>query len=290
MASSLDKLVKGLGKDDFKNLDLMLGRKIKEQRELLKQKGVYPYEYMDGFERFEETSLPPKEKFFSKLSNENISDTDYERAWNVWNTFNMKTMRNYHDVYLITDVLLLADVMENFRKVCRTNYGLDPMWYYTAPGLAWDAALKLTGVELDLISDPDMYLFIEKGIRGGISTITKRYVKANNKYIELSKNLTRLERFKKWMGKNLSNLSTVIISMLNMIITIITGTKLVVGCDDEERSTYLPYMDANNLYGWAMHDGQNAQIFSHLCGLILSVEFHDILEKYRVVFRRFPCK
>ncbi|CAB4006917.1 Hypothetical predicted protein, partial [Paramuricea clavata] len=90
MASSLDKLVKGLGKDDFKNLDLMLGRNTKEQRELLKQKGVYPYEYMDGFERLKETSLPPKEKFFSRLNNENISDTDYERA---------------------------SDVMENFRKV-----------------------------------------------------------------------------------------------------------------------------------------------------------------------------
>ncbi|CAB3978450.1 Hypothetical predicted protein [Paramuricea clavata] len=148
---------------------------------------------MNGFERLEETSLPPKEKFFS----ENISDTDYESALNVWNTFNMKTMRNYHDVYLITDIFLLTDVMENFRKVCKTNYGLDPMWYYTAPGLAWDAALKLTGVELDLISDPDMYLFIEKGFRGGMSTITKRYASADNKHIELSKNLTRLERFKK---------------------------------------------------------------------------------------------
>ncbi|CAB4032813.1 DNA polymerase [Paramuricea clavata] len=123
-----------------------------------------------------------KEKFFSKLSNENISDTDYERACTVWNTFNMKTMRNYHDLYLNTDVLLLADVMENFRKVCKTNYGLDPMWYYTAPGLAWDVALKLTGVELDLISDPDMYLFIEKGIRGGISTITKSLLHRIRRY------------------------------------------------------------------------------------------------------------
>ena len=95
----------------------------------------------------------------------------------------MKTMRDYHNLYLKTDVLLLADVMENFRKICRTNYGLDPLWYYTAPGLAWDACLKITGVELDLISDPDMYLLIEKGIRGGISTITKRYAVANNKYM-----------------------------------------------------------------------------------------------------------
>ena len=183
MASSLDKLTKGLGKDDFKNLDLMTAHYTREQQEMLKQKGIYPYEYMNEFSKLGETSLPPKSKFFSSLTNENISDTDYKRAQDVWNTFNMKTMRDYHDLYLKTDVLLLADVMENFRKVCRTNYGLDPLWYYTAPGLAWDASLKLTRVELELISDPDMYLFIERGIRGGISTITKRHAIANNKYM-----------------------------------------------------------------------------------------------------------
>jgi hypothetical protein len=144
----------------------------KEQKELLKQKGVYPYEYMDGFDKLGKASLPPKSKFFSKLNNEDISDADYERAQNVWDVFGMKTMRDYHNLYLKTDVLHLADVMENLRKVCKTNYGLDPMWYYTAPGLAWDAALKLTEVELELIYDPDMYLFIEKGIRGGIQTIS----------------------------------------------------------------------------------------------------------------------
>ncbi|CAB4008822.1 uncharacterized transposon-derived, partial [Paramuricea clavata] len=99
MASSLDKLTKGL-----------------EQRKILKQKGVYPYEYMDGFNRLGETSLPPKSKFFSSLTGESINDTDYRRAQNVWNTFDMKTMRDYHDLYLKTDVLLLADIMENFRK------------------------------------------------------------------------------------------------------------------------------------------------------------------------------
>jgi hypothetical protein len=185
MASSLDKLTKGLGKDDFENLDLMTSHYTTEQREILKQKGVYPYEHMNGLDRLEETSLPPKSRFFSSLTNEDISDTDYERAQNAWNTFGMKTMRNYHDLYLKTDVLLLTDIMENFRKVCRANYGLDPLWYYTAPGLAWDAILKLTKVELELISDPDMYLFIERGIRGGISTITKRHAIANNKYISL---------------------------------------------------------------------------------------------------------
>ena len=182
MASSLDKLVKGLGKDDFRNLDLSTCHP-KEQKGLLKQKGVYPYEYMDGFDKLGKASLPPKSKFFSKLNNEDISDADYERAQNVWDVFGMKTMRDYHDLYLKTDVLHLADVMENLRKVCKTNYGLDPMWYYTAPGLAWDAALKLTKVELELISEPGMYLFIEKGIRGGNSTITKRHAIANNKYI-----------------------------------------------------------------------------------------------------------
>jgi hypothetical protein len=141
------------------------------------------YEYMNEFNKLGETSLPPKSKFFSSLTNENISDADYKRAQDVWNTFNMKTMRDYHDLYLKTDVLLLADVMENFRKVCRTNYGLDPLWYYTAPGLAWDAVLKLTKVETELISDPDMYLLIERGIRGGISTIIKRHATANNKYM-----------------------------------------------------------------------------------------------------------
>jgi hypothetical protein len=156
MASSLDKLVEGLGKDDFRNLDLMSTCHTEEQKELLKQKGVYPYEYMDGFDKLGKASLPPKSKLFSKQNNEDISDADYQRAQNVWNVFGMKTMRDYHDLYLKTDVLLLADVMENFRKVCKTNYGLDPMWYYTAPGLALDAALKLTKVELELISDPDM--------------------------------------------------------------------------------------------------------------------------------------
>jgi hypothetical protein len=117
---------------------------------------------VDGFDKLGKTSLPPKSKFFSKLNNEDISDADYKRALNVWNVFDMKTMKDYHDLYLKTDVLLLADVMENFRKVYKANYGLVPLWYYTAPGLAWDAALKLTEVELELISHPDMYLFTEK--------------------------------------------------------------------------------------------------------------------------------
>jgi hypothetical protein len=245
MASSLDKLTKGLGKDDFENLDLMTSHYTTEQREILKKKGVYPYEYMNGFDRLEETSLPPKSKFFSSLTNEDISDTDYKRAQNAWNNFGMKTMRDYHDLYLKTDVLLLADVIENFRKVCRANYGLDPMWYYTAPGLAWDACLKLTEVELDLISDPNMYLLVERGIRGGISTITKRHAIANNKY------------------------------MTNY--------------DPKKESKYLPYLDANNLYGWAMsqplpikdfkwmNDNELEKWTEHSCILEVDLEYPDDL-------------
>ena len=96
----------------------------------------------------------------------------------------MKNMRDYHNLYLKTDVLLLGDVFENFRKVCKKNYGLDPAWYFTSPGLAWDAMLKITEVELELLSDPNMYLMVKNSIRGGISTITKRYAKANNPYMK----------------------------------------------------------------------------------------------------------
>ena len=138
---------------------------------------------MDSLSKFQDTELPPKELFYSELNHSHISDEDYEHAIKVWNLLQMKTMRDYHDLYLKTDVLLLADVFENFRGVCIENYKLDPAWYYTAPGFAWDACLNKTKVELKLLTDVDMLLMIEKGIRGGVSAITKRYAKANNSYM-----------------------------------------------------------------------------------------------------------
>ena len=144
-----------------------------EQFDLVRRKGVYPYDYMDDLSKFQDTELRPKELFYSELNHSQISDEDYEHAIKIWNLFQMKTMRDYHDLYLKTDVLLLAYVFENFRSVCIENYKLDPAWYYTAPGLAWDACLKKTKVELELLKDVDMLLMIEKGIRGGVSTITK---------------------------------------------------------------------------------------------------------------------
>ena len=203
----LDSLVKTLGEEQFGTLTSQMFVES-ELLNLLKRKGVFPYEYMTDFSKLSATSLPPKEVFYSQLTNSHITDKDYEHAQKVWKAFDCKTMRDYHDLYLKTDVLLLADVMTEFRKTCKKAYGLDALHYYTSPGLAWDAMLEYTGTELDLISDSDMYLMIEKGIRGGVSSIMKRYSKANHKYLN--------------------------------------------DYDPEKPSQHILYLDANNLYGWAM--------------------------------------
>ena len=131
MNSGLHSLVKNLSNNDFKSLPEEFSGKFSE---LVKEKGVYPYEHMDSFERFSEDNLPDKSKFFSSLKDECISEKDYQRANNVWNVFQMKTMGDYHDLYLKTDVLLLADVFENFIKTCLDYYGLDPSHYFNSSG------------------------------------------------------------------------------------------------------------------------------------------------------------
>ena len=138
---------------------------------------------MESFEKFNEV-FPGKEAFFSKLNGEGITDEDYQHACRVWKEFGMTNMGEYHEVYLKTDVLLLADVFENFRKPCLKDYGLDPCWHLTAPAFAWDSMLKLTGTELQLLKDLDMHLFFERQIRGGVSTAFHRFAKANNKYMK----------------------------------------------------------------------------------------------------------
>ena len=153
------------------------------KRSLILRKGVYPYEYVDSFERFNETSLPPKEAFYSKLNKFDISDEDYEHAKKVWKAFECEDLGTYHDLYLLSDTLLLADVFETFRKTCLKNYGLDPAHYYTSPGLSLDALVKSTPMKRELFTDYNMYLFVEKGMRGGISTEMQRYCKANNPYL-----------------------------------------------------------------------------------------------------------
>ena len=209
MNASLDSLVKNLkssGAENFIHLNREFDSPV--ARELLTKKGSYPYDYMNSFERFEETQLPPQAAFYSKLKEQELSDEDYEHAMAIWSSFGLRSMGQYHDLYLKTDVVLLSDVFENFRSTCLSNYELDPAHYFTAPGLSWDACLKKSGVKLELLTDPDMHMMFEKGIRGGISTITHRHAKANNKYLS--------------------------------------------SYDPAKESSYIIYLDANNLYGFSM--------------------------------------
>ena len=108
----------------------------------MRRKSVYPYEYMDGWKKFEETSLPPEDAIYSSLNIKGISDQDYEHAQQVWNIIEKKTLGCYQDTYLKTDVLLLADIFETFRNTCLKNYKLDPAHFYTTPGLEWQALFK----------------------------------------------------------------------------------------------------------------------------------------------------
>ena len=180
LSSSLDSLVKNLSKDDFKYLSQEFDNSILD---LVKQKGFCPSEYMNNFEKFKE-ELPSKRKFYSSLTYRKITDKQYDHALNVWNRFEMKTMKGYHDVYLKYDVLLLADVFENFRNNSLKNYGLCPSHYLNVPGLSWDAMHEMAKIKLELIPDPDIYIFFEKGARGGIFYISSRYSKAHSKYLK----------------------------------------------------------------------------------------------------------
>jgi hypothetical protein len=224
MNSSLEKLAANLTTENFK----ITGRGVTNtELELLRRKGVYPYEYVDSFERFSETQLPPKEAFYSHLSREHISDEDYDHAQRVWNEFGCKTFGDYHDLYLRTDVHLLADVFETFRDTSMSHYGLDPGHYFSAPGMSWDALLKKTEIELELLTDIDMHLFIEKGLRGGICMVSRRFAKANN--------------------------------------------PMCPDYDDTKPNTWIVYLDANNLYGWAMEQMLPVGGFQWVEGLTLDV-------------------
>ena len=177
--------------------------------DLLTEKGVYPYDYMNSFDKFNDEHLPSKEQFYSRLTEEDITNDDYNKAKQIWKHFDIKNMGEYHDLYLKTDVLLLTDAFENFRDMCLSYYGLDPVYYYTLPNFAFDAMLKLTGIEIDLVYDQEMYERIEAGLRGGMTQTTCKKVEANNKY----------------MGSDY---------------------------EKNKASSYINYLDANNLYGLSM--------------------------------------
>ena len=177
MNSSLDKLVKNL--NDFKYLSNV----FKDERlKLVTKKGIHPYEYMNRFKRFKEDRLPEKYCFFNSLKDCSISDENFCsisdcRAIDIWKVFNIKNLGEYHHLYLKTDVLLLCDVFEKFINVCLKDCGLDPCHYFSSLGLAWDAMLKMTGIKLEKINDIDMYLFLEKGMRGGVHIFLKDMLK-----------------------------------------------------------------------------------------------------------------
>ena len=132
---------------------------------------------MNSFKRFKEDSLPDIDCFFNSLKHRNITNEEYQRAINVWKIFDIQNLGGYHDLYLKTDVLLLCDVFEKFTDVCMKDYGLDPYHYFSICGLSWDSMLKFTGIKLEKINNIDIHLFIEKGMRGGISYNSKRYSK-----------------------------------------------------------------------------------------------------------------
>ncbi|XP_054270714.1 uncharacterized protein LOC128991659 [Macrosteles quadrilineatus] len=194
-----------------------------EQFDLLRRKGVFPYEYISSMEVLEEDVLPPKCVF-----GEGVSDADYEHAQRVWEKFDCTTLGQYADIYLATDVLLLADVFEGFREMCLTHYGLDPARYLTLPSYAWDVMMFKTDVILDTLQDIDMYLFFEKGIRGGLTQCVTRHVVANNKF-------TRMET----IGNDRDGQNAAASSEY---------------CDERDDDTFIMYYDANNLYGWAMSE------------------------------------
>ena len=165
----VDKFIDKAGNEKSKEIELRFIDSFKFMSSSLDSlvnnlaKGLH--EYMDSWDRFEDKRLPSKDEFYSKLNMSGISEKDYQHACKVWNEFGLKNMGDYHDLYLEADVLLLANLLESFRKVCLDNYGLDPAHFYTAPGLTWKTCLKKTGVNLDLLKDPDMLLMFERGIR-----------------------------------------------------------------------------------------------------------------------------
>ena len=176
MASPLDKLSSYLTELNILRQEFSQDEQLSEEKfQLLRRKGVFPYDYLDSAEKLDVQELPLKEEFYSKLNSSHISDEDYQH--------NTSTLDEYSDLYLKPDVLLLAEVFENFRNSCLKAYGLDPAHYYTTPGLTWNAMLKYTKIHLELLTDIDQVMFIECGIRGGVSQCSNRYAQANNKYM-----------------------------------------------------------------------------------------------------------
>lgn len=174
LSSILDDSCKKITKSYYSN---------EAQFHAVTRKGVFPYDYLDSRDKLNDPCLPERSEFFSTLNNAEISDESYNHANYVWELFEIENMAQYSELYLRTDVLLMSDIVENFRDECLQTYGLDPLNYFTAPGLAFDAMLKMTKIKLELLTDPEMMFMVEKSIRGGVAQCSNRYAKANNHYM-----------------------------------------------------------------------------------------------------------
>ena len=205
--ASLEKLIENV--PDEKKMAM---RKITNDPELFKlicKKGEFPYDWFDDFGKLsEDVTIPDIETFYNKIKDEHLSKEQYDDMMDTVQKFGIKNFKEFHDLYLKRDVYGLVDVFETFRDISVEAYGLDPAWYLGLPGFSWDAMLKKTSNEIELLTDVDMYMFFEKGIRGGMSKAVTRYFKANNKYLPEH--------------------------------------------DASKKSSFLMYLDANNLYGLAM--------------------------------------
>ena len=211
MNCSLEKLTANLLKSGKEKFKYLAEEYSGESFDLLLRKGVFPYDYMNRWEKLDDPQLPPIEDFFSKLRDEACDIESYEHAQHVWRVFKCKSLKEYMRMYLKGDVLQLADIFQEFRAVCSANYHLDATHYVSAPHLSWDAMLKMTACNLDLLYDPAMFQLIDSGLRGGVCMISQRYSRANH---------PALGEF----------------------------------YDANKPLVYLKMFDANNLYGYAMHE------------------------------------
>ena len=245
MQDSLSNLVDNLSELKIKEIDndalskrfystYQLSDTDIDKFKLLLRKGVYPYEYMDSWKRFNGTELPSRDKFYSTLNLEDISADDYAHAINVWNTLNINNLGEYHDLYVKLDTALLADVFENFRDKHIEIDKLDLAYFLTTLGLSREACLKKTGVQLELLTDENMFLTYKEGIRGGICNKVHSYAEANN--------------------------------------------KCMTNYDKNKESSFLMYIDANNLYGWAMSKKLSVDGFKWVDDLSMFTE--DFIKSY----------
>ena len=206
-----------------------------ENYKLLTKKGIYCYDYFDKKNTVKQ--YPEKQKFFNNLNNKNISNDEYKHDLNVFKTFKCKDLLEYSELYLKTDICHLSDVFQKFSNFAYETYNLDPRHSYTLSGFSWESMLKMTKIELQLISDSDIYLFLMDTIRGGICVVNKKHVIANNIYTRKVHESSDKKVEKKLKTNDLNK--------------------------------FIMYLDANNLYGHSMSNPLPYKNFKWLDDLTL---------------------